>query len=49
MTDSEKLDIINKEVKRIKIIHSIGVIVVVLGFFGIASFIDLKSKLQTKK
>lgn len=48
MTDSEKLDAINKEVKRIKIIHGVGVVIILLGFLGVASLSDALQKIKNK-
>lgn len=48
-TDSEKLDAINKEVKRIKIIHGIGVAVVLIGFiWGVDTLSTLLKKIKNK-
>jgi uncharacterized membrane protein len=48
MTDSEKLDNIQKHVKIIEIIHAVGVIFVIMGFIGIVSAHDLVSKIKNK-
>ncbi len=49
MTDSEKLDIINKEVKKIKIIHGLGVAVVLIGFiWGADTLSTLLQKIKNK-
>lgn len=48
-TDSEKLDAINKEIKRIKIIHSVGVAIVLIGFiWGAGTLSDLLQKIKNK-
>lgn len=48
MTDSEKITDIQKKVQRIEIIHTIGVVVIILGFIGVVSAHDLITKIKNK-
>jgi hypothetical protein len=46
LTDSEKLDILNKRMKRVEISTHLQTAVVVIGFLGIVSLASLIDKLK---
>ena len=48
LTDSEKLDYINKKIKRIQISTDIQTAIIILAFIGIVNFSELKKKINGK-
>lgn len=48
LTDSQKLDLLNKRLKRMEISQNIQTMVVILGFVGIVSLGTLLAKVKSK-
>lgn len=48
LTDSEKLDYINRKIKRIQISTDIQTAIIILAFIGIVNFASLKKQINGK-
>jgi hypothetical protein len=48
LTDSEKLDILNKRMKRIEFSTNLHTLVVIIGFLGIVSLASVIDKIKHK-
>jgi hypothetical protein len=48
LTDSEKLDILSRRMKRIEVSTHLQTAIIIIGFLGIVSLAGLVDKLKTK-